>query len=109
MALAKHTSDELQNLDYDKIPLQKVQFLLTIFDGDVLFKFLLIFLIIHKPSHIQGIDRKNNGNVWCKVITTNIKNNFGRSFKKACCLGQLHYVQNDCEHFVHFAFRNETF
>jgi hypothetical protein len=43
---------------------------------------------------MQGMGRKNNGHVWCKVITTNIKNNFGHSFKKACCVGQLHCVHD---------------
>jgi hypothetical protein len=38
MALPWHTSNKLQNLDYDKTPLQKVQFLLIGFDGDVLFE-----------------------------------------------------------------------
>jgi hypothetical protein len=38
-----HTSNELQNLDYDKIFIQKVQFLSIVFDGDVLFKLPLLF------------------------------------------------------------------
>jgi hypothetical protein len=38
MALLKQSSNKLWNLDYDKIPIQKVQFLLIYFDGDVLFE-----------------------------------------------------------------------
>jgi hypothetical protein len=49
MALLGHTSNELQNLDYDKIPFQKVQFFSITFDGDVLFELLLVFSIVHKP------------------------------------------------------------
>jgi hypothetical protein len=37
MVLPRQTSNELQTLDYDNIPLRKVQLLSTIFDGDVLF------------------------------------------------------------------------
>ncbi len=49
MVLLGHTSNELQNLDYDKIPFQKVQFLLTTFDGDVLFELPLVFPTPHMP------------------------------------------------------------
>jgi hypothetical protein len=89
MVLLGHTFDKLQNLDYNKIPLQKVHFLPIAFDGDVFFKLPLVFLIVHRLSQMQGMDRKYDGHVWCKVITTNIKNSFGLSFKKACCLGDL--------------------
>jgi hypothetical protein len=46
----------------------------------------------HSSSHMQGMDRKYNGHTWSKVITTNIKNMFGLSFRKVWCLGHLHYV-----------------
>ncbi len=58
---------------------------------------------------MQGMDIKYNGHVWCKLVTTNIKNSFGFNFKKAHRLGQLRCVQDDCENFVCFAFHNETF
>lgn len=50
MALLGLTSNKLWNLDYDKIPLQKVQFLSTTFDGDALFELVLVFIITYKPS-----------------------------------------------------------
>ncbi len=89
MVLLGHTSNELQNLDYNKIPLQKVQLLLIAFDGDFLFKLPPVLSIAHKPLQMQGMDRKYDGHVWCKVITTNIKNSFGFSFRKARCFGHL--------------------
>jgi hypothetical protein len=46
--------------------------------------------------------------VWSKIITTNIKNNFCLSFKKAHCLGHLQCVQDDYKCFVHLGFRNKT-
>lgn len=55
------------------------------------------------------MDRKYDGRAWCKVITTNNKNNFGLSFKKARCLGHLHCVQNDYENFVCVGSYNEIF
>jgi len=79
------------------------------FDGDVLFLLPPIFLTIHKLSQMQGMDKKYDGHAWCKVITTNIKNNFGFSFKKAHCLGHLCCVQDNYENFVHIASHNEMF
>ncbi len=67
------------------------------------------FSIIHRPSHMQSMDRKYNGHAWCKVITTKIKNKFGLNFKKARCLGHLHCVQDDYQHFVCSTSHNETF
>jgi hypothetical protein len=77
-------------------------------DGDVLFELSLLLPNARGSSKMQGMDRKNNGHAWCKVITINIKNSFGLNFKNTHCLGHLHYVQDDCENFVHFAFCNET-
>ncbi len=55
------------------------------------------------------MDRKYNGHAWCKVITTNIKNNFGLNFMNACCMGHLHCMQDGYKHFICCAFRNEIF
>jgi hypothetical protein len=74
-----------------------------------LFELPLMFLTIHNPSQMQGMDRMYDDHAWCKMVTTNIKNSFGFSFKKVHCLGQLWCVQDDCENFVHYAFHNETF
>jgi len=61
------------------------------------------------PSQMQGMDRKYDGHVWCRVITTNIKNNFGVNFKKACCLGHLRCLYDDYENFVRIGSCNEIF
>jgi hypothetical protein len=87
--LLRQTLNELQNLDYDNIPLQKVQFLSITFDGDVLFELLSMLSTIHNPSKMQGKNKKYDGHAWCKLVTTNIKNPFRFSFRKACCLGHL--------------------
>jgi hypothetical protein len=89
MVLQGQTYNELRTLDYDKILLQKVQFLLITFDGDVLFELPPIYLNVHNPSQMQGMDKKYNGHAWNKLVTTNIKNLFGLSFRVAHCLGHL--------------------
>jgi hypothetical protein len=48
-------------LDYDKILIQKVQFLLITFDGDVLFELSSMLSTAHDPFQMQSMDRKHNG------------------------------------------------
>ncbi len=91
MVLPKQTSNKLQTLDYDKIPLWKIQFLLIAFN-DILFELLPIFFTVHNLSQMQGMDKKYDGHAWCKLVTMNIKKSFGFSFRKARCLGHLRCV-----------------
>jgi hypothetical protein len=109
MVLLNQTSNELRNLDYDKIPLEKIQFLLIAFNGEILFKLSLMFLIVHNLSQMHGMDRKYDGHIWCKLVTTNIKKIFGFRLRKAHCLGHLCCVHDDCENFLFFASHNEAF
>jgi hypothetical protein len=109
MVLLRQTSNELRNLDYDKILLEKVQFLSIAFNGDVLFKLSLMFSIVHNLSQMQDMDRKYNGHVWCKLVTTNINFLFGIKLRKVHCSGHLWCVHDDCENFLFFASCNETF
>jgi len=54
---------------------------------------------------MQGMDIRYDGHAWSKVITTNIKNSFGFSFKKVHYLGHLRCVQID--YFICFNAHNE--
>jgi hypothetical protein len=58
MVLLGQTLNKLRTLDYDKIPLQKVKFLSTAFDDDVLFELSPILSTAQNPSQIQGTDKK---------------------------------------------------
>ncbi len=55
------------------------------------------------------MDRKYDGHAWSKVITTNINNSFGLSFRKVHCLGHLRCLHDICENFVHTSSCNEIF
>jgi hypothetical protein len=44
------TLNKLQNLDYDKVPLHKVQLMLIAFNGDILFELSSMFSTAHNPS-----------------------------------------------------------
>jgi hypothetical protein len=58
MALPRWSSNGLWNLDYDKIHVPKVQFLPTVFDGDVLFELPPLLPNAHSSSKMQGMDRR---------------------------------------------------
>ncbi len=92
---------------YNKIPILKVQFLPIAFNGDILFELLSLLSNAHNSSQMQGMDKKYDGHAWCKVITINIKTNYGLNFRKVRYLGHLRYMQDDCENFVHSSFHNE--
>ncbi len=63
----------------------------------------------HMPSQMQGMDRKYDDHVWCKVITININNSFGLHFKKAPCLGHLWCLHDKRGSFVHTSFAMKSF
>lgn len=107
MLITKHVSNKLCNLDYDKITIQNVSFSPMTFNKDILFEMSIFSPSNPSSSQMQNVDKKYDGRAWSKVIKTNIKNSFGFSFKKDHCLGHLHYVQLDCDCFIHFSARNE--
>jgi hypothetical protein len=77
MSIAPHSLNKLRFLNYNKIKVQYVSSLPITFNDDVVFEFLPIHLPIGRYEQMQSMDRKYNGHVWCKVKTSNIKNNFG--------------------------------
>jgi hypothetical protein len=72
MLITIHASNELHNLDYDKITIQVVFFLPVTFYCDIIFKMPPMFPNILSSSRMQGMDKKYDGHAWSKVITTNI-------------------------------------
>jgi hypothetical protein len=80
MSLISHTCSKLKSLDYGVIIIEFVNCLPTKFNGDILFE---NFPICHPLGHfkqLQGIHKKSNGQAWCKLQTSNIKNLFGLGF-----------------------------
>ncbi len=102
-----HASNELHNLDYNNITIQAVSFLPMTFYDDILFRMPPLFPINLSSLHMQGMDKKYDDHAWSKVITTNIKNNFGFSFKKVHCLGHLWCVETNCDYVVHYEACND--
>ncbi len=77
----------------------------------------LMMMFYLNPPHCQSqwslwvdarIYRKHDGHAWCKVKTTNIKNDFNLTFQKACYLGHLQCRNDGCDFFLLNECRNET-
>jgi hypothetical protein len=87
MSFAAHFSSKLKDLNYDNFHIENVRYILTTFNGDVLFE---LHPVVHLNGHdgqMQGMDRKYDGHAWCKVNMINIKNDFNLIFRRAHYLG----------------------
>jgi hypothetical protein len=80
--------NELASIDYDKFVYHKVQYLLPLYNGDVIFEL--------PPSRVSASTSKNtmddmdkqfDGHTWCRTITSNIHNNQGLTFRKSSYVG----------------------
>jgi hypothetical protein len=67
MSLTSHASFELKSLDYDAIMIEFVNCLPTKFNGDILFKLLLMHHSLGHYEQLQGMDKKYNGHVLVQV------------------------------------------
>ncbi len=80
MSFAAHASFKLRDLNYDNFHIENVRWIPTTFNGDVLFEFPHIVSPNGHSRQMQKMDKKHDGHVWCKVKTTNIKNDFKFTF-----------------------------
>jgi hypothetical protein len=51
-----------------------------------------------QAKSMQGMDKRYDGHVWTKTITTNITNDFGLSFRYSACVGHLRCNNKECEY-----------
>jgi len=70
MSLATHVNSEFKDLNYDKFHIRNVYYILTTFNGDVLFKLPSIDNLNNHFGHMQGMDMKHDDHAWCKVKMT---------------------------------------
>ncbi len=108
MFVTPHSSNELRSLDYNKIKVQNDSSIPITFNGNIIFELLPIRRPIGHFGQMQGMDHKYNGHVWCKMKTSNIKNNFGLGCKNTWCLRHLCCLNDFCEHFLHFALKQHS-
>ncbi len=81
MSLTSHTCLELKSLNYGAITIEFMNYVPSKFNGDILFELLPIHHPLGKSKKLQGMDRKFDGHVWCKLQTSNIKNSFRLGFQ----------------------------
>ena len=90
----------LKRLDHNKIKTMDVEFLPPTYDSDVLF---ILLAMGSSSSHSKaksmfGMDKRYDGHVWTKTMTTNISNVFDLSFRSSFCVGHLCYENPLCEY-----------
>ncbi len=76
MSIAPHLLNKLKSLDYNKIKIQFVSPLPITFNDKIIFEMPPICLPTGHYGQMQSMDHKYDGHAWCKVKTSNIKNNF---------------------------------
>ncbi len=67
MSLTPQACSELKSLDYGAIIIEFVNCLPTKFNGDILFELPLICHPLGHFGQLQGMDKKFDGHVWCKL------------------------------------------
>jgi hypothetical protein len=90
----------LKKIDYSVIRHKRVEYLHVVFDGSVIFELPPVGHTAAR-SHaksMHGMDKRYDGHVWTKTITTNITNDFGLSFRFSACVGHLRCNNKDCEY-----------
>ena len=90
----------LKRLDYNKIKTMEVEFLPPTYDGDVFFVLpAMDFSSSHsKAKSMFDMDKRYNGHVWTKTVTTNISNVLDLSFRSSSCVGHLCCENPLCEY-----------
>jgi len=76
-------------------------------NGDILFELLFIHHPLGHFEKLQGMDKKYDGHVWCKLQIGNIKNSFALGFKTMKCLGHLCGLNDSYPLFQHSFACNE--
>ena len=92
----KGSRNALSRLDYDTISAYAVQILPPKFNGDVIFEFISSLCHICPHMRWECLDKRHDGNVWLKTVTTNITNSQGFTFKTSFCLGHLRCTNSSC-------------
>jgi hypothetical protein len=72
----------LKNIDYEFVRHEKVDFLPSVFDGDIIFEFPPLGADApHSHARLMfGMDKRFDGHAWCRTKTSNITNDLGLTF-----------------------------
>ena len=89
---------ELKNVDLASFFHQKVNYLLTRYNEDIVFELPLLPNVKGgRATMLEGMDRRRDGHSWTEKATTNITNPDGQlSFRYVKCLGHLRCQNISC-------------
>ena len=90
----------LKKLNYEVVKSVRVDHLPPVFDGDILFEFPPVSIATAHSSakSMQGMDKRYDGHLWTKTMTTNISNDMGLAFRSSLCVGHLRCANKDCDY-----------
>jgi hypothetical protein len=100
LCATKGSRNALKKVDYDNVKHLKVDYLLPVFNGDIVFEFLSICsssASFHTKLMVD-MDKRHNGHVWTRTSTSHIKNDMGLTFRSTSYKGHLYCDNQDCEY-----------
>ena len=100
LACRPNMKNVLKNMDYASVPHRTVDFLPSIYNGDVIFELppLAGGASSSKARNLQGMDKKYDGHCWCLTKTSNISNDMGLTFQRSSCAGHLRCGNLKCNY-----------
>ena len=100
LASRPNTKNVLKNMDYVSVPHRTVDFLPSIYNGDIIFKLppLAAGTNSSKAKNLQGMDKNYDGHCWCLTKTSNISNDMGLTFRTSSCAGHLRCGNLKCDY-----------
>jgi hypothetical protein len=92
----------LKKIDYYLIRHKNVEYLPAVFDGPVIFELPPANQTATRSQakSMQGMDKRYDGHMWTKIISTNITNDFGLSFRSSACVRHLRCNNKECEYLI---------
>jgi hypothetical protein len=99
----KGSRNALKKADYDNVRHLKMDYLLPVFNGDVVFEFPSIrsSSASSQAGLMMRMDKQHDGHVWTRTSTSHIKNDMGLMFRSASCIGHLRCDNQNCEYLSH--------
>ena len=100
LAFRPNTKNVLKNMDYASVPHRIVDFLPSIYNGDIIFELppLAARATSSKAKSLQGMDKKYDGHCWCLTKTLNISNDMGLTFRRSSYAGHLKCGNLECDY-----------
>ena len=93
----------LKKLNYESLRTVHAGFLPPCFDGDVMYVLPPISnsALYSKARSMDGMDKRYDGHVWTKTLTTNISNNLNLTFRSSTCVGHPQCQNLECNYLKH--------